>query len=321
MKLTDLQRKIIAHSQLNSDLPFAELAKRCAVSVDSVRRTVNQLRDRGVIQRRVYIAPVAVGQFEVSVFFALGQETINREMVHKTLATIPRITLVLELGGEFDFAFTAIVDTPQQISAMLDTICSVSGMTIALKKVHVRYGWMHFGSKYIFSRMRSDPILMDGTTSLKNKLDEFDRRILCAYSESPDGNLAEVARQLSQPRTTVLHRIEALRKWGIIRAVIYQLMPSTFGYLGFRLLLALSRPNTSNRDQIAAWAANHSHVVSLTYGIGEWDCELRLEVPDNRTANNIRDEARKKFRELVSHFTLLPVMGAHFIRTFPLGTS
>lgn len=130
MKLDDIDRKIIELLVENGRLSYVELGKRVNLSRVAVRDRVDQLMERGVIEKfTAVINSEKVGK-QVSAFFEVDVEPKQLVEVAQNLANNPNVASIYQMTGPSTLHMHVLVEDFGKLENFInEELYSVQGIT------------------------------------------------------------------------------------------------------------------------------------------------------------------------------------------------
>lgn len=130
MKLDDIDRKIIELLVENGRLSYVELGKRVNLSRVAVRDRVDQLMERGVIEKfTAVINSEKVGK-KVSAFFEVDVEPKQLVEVAQNLANNPNVASIYQMTGPSTLHMHVLVEDFGKLENFInEELYSVKGIT------------------------------------------------------------------------------------------------------------------------------------------------------------------------------------------------
>jgi Lrp/AsnC family leucine-responsive transcriptional regulator len=130
MKLDDIDRKIIELLVENGRLSYVELGKRVNLSRVAVRDRVDQLMERGVIEKfTAVINSEKVGK-KVSAFFEVDVEPKQLVEVAQNLANNPNVASIYQMTGPSTLHMHVLVEDFGKLETFInEELYSVQGIT------------------------------------------------------------------------------------------------------------------------------------------------------------------------------------------------
>jgi len=116
------------------------------------------------------------------------------------------------------------------------------------------------------------------------KIDLLDHNILVRLVNGPFESLRGLARDLSEPFSTVERRVRRLRESGVIAGFLYSVDPDKLGIISYRLLVVTESINQSLESKLKSFALQNPHVIRFIQALGTFDFEFDVEL---RTAQQL----------------------------------
>jgi Lrp/AsnC family transcriptional regulator len=111
-KIDDADRRLLAIVQDNADPSLEELARRTAMSANTVWRRLKRMEEAGVIQKRVALVdPVAVGK-GMTVFVMVRTNDHSDEWLDtfaRGVRALPEVVEFYRMSGETDYLLKVLV--------------------------------------------------------------------------------------------------------------------------------------------------------------------------------------------------------------------
>ncbi|WP_375090458.1 Lrp/AsnC family transcriptional regulator [Peribacillus sp. RS7] len=130
MKITDIDKKILEILTINSRTSYADMGKELNISRNVVRDRVQQLVEKGVIEKfSVVINSEAVGQ-KVSAFFEVDCEPAYLVNVAEKLAKNPSVASCYQMTGPSTLHMHVLVeDFPSLESFINNELYGIEGIS------------------------------------------------------------------------------------------------------------------------------------------------------------------------------------------------
>lgn len=307
MRLTEKQKLVLWAVQNNAEASVGAICRMTGSREHTVRDALVRLEEMGVIYPMHPINIYPLGFTEYVVFFALAikQEKKRRELLRYLIAS-DRISLMLELGGDYEYGINICARDVDQVSCYLEQLGDNFGEIVAEKAIAVRHLYIGFGRKYLAGR-RTKPLVRLGPTQSMATIDEVDHRILKALSRERVISHAKIAAQLGLPASTLHYRLNQLKRQGILLNAIYAITPTLFDMQSFRLLLYVKSLSQNFRVKLEQYCTKHLQVVNMVRTFGAWDYEISVEVERCNVMPAITQEFKHVFGAQLSAVKVLPV--------------
>ena len=319
IKLTDSERAILTHAQLDADEPVGAVAKALKMKEHTVRYTLSRLQDQGVIKRLLYVNLYRVGFVEYYLFLKLANNTPEEEQkLIDTFLLSERVTWIVRVGGKYSLGVAFLARSIGEAVSFLEELSDRCGVLLAERAFLVMAGRAYFGVKHLTSRaIHSRYVDMGSLGTGIVEWEELDHLVLRSLAASPDGSVAAVARELGKPESTIQYRIKTLKERGILNRTVFYINPVSTGMSAYRLRATVHRPGKSVREKAHAWAAAYPNVVSFLHCLGPWDFEFRVEVGDPRDALKVVQDFTACLGPVVSSTEIVPTLENKCLSHYP----
>jgi Lrp/AsnC family transcriptional regulator for asnA, asnC and gidA len=127
-KINDLDKEIVGILQENARLPNAELAAQLGVSESTVRRRIDSLLAKDVIQIRAVADPFKLG-YAVIVIVGLWVEKPHLREAEEYVCALPEVRFVGVTMGSYDLMLEAWFRSREElVHFMTETLADVPGI-------------------------------------------------------------------------------------------------------------------------------------------------------------------------------------------------
>lgn len=116
--VTDIDREIIRLLQQDARISYAELSRATGIPESTVRRRMDRLQQRGVIEFAMLADPGRLG-FEVRAMIGLRVELRRLEEIAERLRETPEVTFAAVLTGNFDIMIHVVVRSQEALVEFL----------------------------------------------------------------------------------------------------------------------------------------------------------------------------------------------------------
>ncbi len=141
-----LDQQIISQLQYDGRKAYTDIARELSVSEASVRRRVNRLVERGMLQIVGIAEPHFLG-FTEAAFIGVNVQSNLSDKVIEQIKNFPEVTYLFQAAGEFDlFVEVYCQDRAEFLTFLNDRLRQVSGVertqTFMILKMHkLSYRW------------------------------------------------------------------------------------------------------------------------------------------------------------------------------------
>ena len=334
VRLSRIDREVLLFSQLHADASATAIAKKAKCREHTVRRSLAKLEESGAIQRYPYINIYPLGFAEYGIFFSLTSGKKQRTKLLATLEEMDRVAWILELGGDFQFGVALCARGAGEIIDIFDSLSAQFGEIFFEKSIAVRTGWHLFPRRYLSPTKIQDGPLSCGRTSESRlsakkgaiapgptvKLDELDHLILSTLSSARYHSYRELARMLSVPHTTLLHRMKLLAELGVLRGFAYGIDASVFGMQTYRLLIYMKQVSLAAKHELHEFCTAHRNVFAFIECLGSWDFEVKVEVETSAQLTEVMELLYERFGSALQTIKVLTVLRTRKLEFYPFRT-
>jgi Lrp/AsnC family transcriptional regulator, regulator for asnA, asnC and gidA len=139
----ELDKQITAKLVLDGRAPFSQIAKQAGVSVETVIKRYNRLKERGSIKVAIQINPNVIGYSSILDFnIAFAASNSLSGSILESIAKIPNVTSIMTASGEYDLHGTALIRDVAELFVLQDQIAKIHQVTkfdASLRKIPDRW--------------------------------------------------------------------------------------------------------------------------------------------------------------------------------------
>ena len=331
MKFTNRHADFLSVSQFAADLTDNEIAKVLDWRPHTVTYCRKYLLEHEYIRPYFLINTPRLGYDNYLLYFSLtALAKATRQKLLHSLKQSPRISWLVEIGGEYEYCASFLATTSSDMREVLHQFGAILGKTIDRYTCLLQSKLTIFSAKHIKHlkpRNKYISVPPDGTTGKNNlNLNRFDHKdiaILRVVSQTPVMSLRDIAKQVNLPFTTISDRLAKLREEKVLQSLIYLINTSSFNLQYYKILVTLRSFDAFHLKQLFLFSERHPYVTTLVECVGGWDAELGVEVPLSTTdsevsVRSITDELRYEFGELISSISIVPLFRELKTQSFPI---
>lgn len=116
--VTDTDRSIIRLLQMNARISYAELSRATGIPESTVRRRMERLQQRGIIQFAMLADPSKLG-YEIRAMIGMRVELTRLNEIAETLRGFNEVTFSAFLTGSFDIMIQVVVQSQDALVEFL----------------------------------------------------------------------------------------------------------------------------------------------------------------------------------------------------------
>ncbi|MBU5267046.1 Lrp/AsnC family transcriptional regulator [Virgibacillus proomii] len=129
MKLDNIDKQLLAELSENGRLSYVELAERVGLSRVAVRDRIQNLKDKGVIEKFTVVINSEKFGKQVSAFFEVDVEPMQLQEVAQNLANNPQVASIYQTTGPSTLHMHVLVEDFQKLETFINKeLYSVSGI-------------------------------------------------------------------------------------------------------------------------------------------------------------------------------------------------
>jgi Lrp/AsnC family transcriptional regulator for asnA, asnC and gidA len=116
--VTPTDRAIIRLLQQNARISYAELSRATGIPESTVRRRMERLQQRGIIEFAMLAEPTKLG-YEIRAMIGLRIELTQLNQIAETLRSLNEVTFAAFLTGSFDVMIQVVVQSQEALVEFL----------------------------------------------------------------------------------------------------------------------------------------------------------------------------------------------------------
>lgn len=309
--LNEKERLVLYYLQFNGEMSSSDLGQRVGLKSHIVQYTKNSLIERGILRRRYYINPYALGYAQYQLFFSspLGSATNNPLISH--LKEHWRTAWFAAVGGDFQYGMNVIARSPLDFSNHLDDLELSFAEIFSRKSLTVISSFSMLSKKYLLTEAGITPENVSCIT-LKEcapppPTDEIDNTVIRALSTYPSLSLRQISEKMGMSRTTFQYRVDRLKELGVFLGSFYYISASKFNRHPYMLLIQTVGARHKVRKAIYNFAQKEPRIVNIAECLGTWDYQLNVEVQTQSEVTDITNHIYRSSQQTVSHISAIPI--------------
>lgn len=307
MKLTQLEREIMAAVFFRRDLSIPALSRQLKRREHKVRYALGRLTDQGILLPHVFISPNVLGFTEYQLFVSLATHAAAaRKRFIEFVKSWPGVSWFGVVGGPFEFDLMLCVRNIEEVSAFLDTVSTSLKRVSYHKVISAQIRMIYFAPKYLGVKYPV-PTLEYGMTKDRYEMDDLDRKILSALVNAHGKPYSSVARELHIPLTTLMSRLKNYKKKEVLKAEGYFINPLSIGLSPYIFLVSLGSATTTRRQKLYQYCLKHPNISYLIENLGAWDYQIGARFLESCYVSVFLDELQQQFEDVIDSVTSIPV--------------
>lgn len=316
MKLSTSDRQILLALERDADQSAAAISHETGVRAHTVQYTLAKFRSQKALQKRYFVNTFRLGFSRHSIFFSLASH--RPRVIAETieyLRAAEGVSLVLELGGDFQFEVCLTFTSSYQFSEFLNDFGKRFGRILLHKSVALQIAHRVFGTRCLLPRAKDIAHHEHSLTKDVVEIDATDRRLLSVLSNKAPETKRELSRETGIPASTLEHRLRALSKEKVLVGSTYLINLPQLSH--FILLLNARGLSLGFKELLLKFCTRTPAVFYYVECAGSWDYELGLTVEDSLEANQVVRELYETLGSELIQVRMLSLFARHKVSDFP----
>ena len=203
-------------------------------------------------------------------------------------------------------------DCIENINLLKDEIISLFGDNISKKAISILVEAQTYNRDYLtnikksFSRSR---IIMKKCK--EQKIDDLDLAILKKLAENARKSIVDISTELNQTIRVINYRIKQLEKNKIILGYKIAINHDKLGIKFFKTFIYLDNPIKERVNALTTYLANNKNVIHQVKVLGNWDLEPEFETYNEKEFDNILQEIKDKFSDIIKEMDIITISKEH----------
>ncbi len=320
VKIEKRDRRLLYELDRNARASYVEIAKRTGMSVDVVRYRTMRLQELGVIKVFTMIPNTAkLGFAFYKIFLKLhnAREADVQQMI-SYLSKHEAVCWVARTYGRFDLGVTVKVREIFDMGKLLDSILFRYSSFVRDRVFEVNLVGEYLTRDYFIRNTRRKPRGSIATAEHKPvQLDAVSFQILALLAEDSRAAASDIARKVDVSVDTVLHRIRAMERSGVIVRYNLVLNHEIMGRLFYKIMVHANYVSQERETEFLDYCRRKANIVFAIKCLAEWDYEFDIEVADFEEYQSLLMDLNREFPDIVRHIDGLMINKIHKYNLFP----
>jgi DNA-binding Lrp family transcriptional regulator len=309
--LTSKERLVAYYLQFNGDISSADLGEIVGLKPHIVQYTKASLIKRGILKRRYYINPYALGFAQYQLFFSSPPGVVTKNPLITYLKEHWRTAWFASVGGDFQYSMNVIARSPLDFSIHLDNLELEFREVFSRKSLTLISSFSMLSKKYLLTEVGIVPENVSCITlnecSPPPPTDEIDHKMIQGISTYPELSFRQISEKIGISRTTFQYRVDRLRELGVLLGVFHYISAARFHRHTYLLLIQTVGARHKVRKAIYSFAMKEPRIVNVAQCLGTWDYQLNIEVQNQSEVADITNFIYRSSQQTVSHISAIPV--------------
>jgi len=308
MNLDKKDRRILSVLDLNARDTFQSIAKKVALSKETVIYRIKRLEKKGIIQR--YTTLVNFGKLGYTGYgvynrFVNVNDKLKQEIINY-LKEIPELYWIAIIGGKFDLVFGIMCKSVLQFNNIYYQILNKYGKHLADNTIAIRTELRQNKRNYLSNeKLKNFSSPFFGKEPELEKLDELNENILSILSNNARMQVTEIASILKKPASTIALRIRQMEKSKLIQGYTTYIKAQNYGKQSYRLFLYLQNMDEKSRNKLFAYAYDNPKMILAIETLSQWNFEITMEVDNHDQLQIEISTLRNKFSDIIKNIEFI----------------
>lgn len=290
----------------NSRQSTSELARKVGLGRDLVAYRLKRLAtERIVTACTASINPYTIGFTLFKTYLRLRNNPARVAELKAVLKKHDRVYCLAECDGSWDILFNTLAQHPFEFYRIQEGFLSDFHDIIIATNVSTVVNHWYFSKKYLF---RAPPKTFHvGGDPRREPIDRADTIILHHLAGNARISTTELAERTKLTTPTVVARIERLEALGILLGYRIEVDRSKLGLTYFKARIMHTDNRKRDFARLRTFAESHPAIAYMIEQIGDCKVELAIEARDLHHFNEILDELRREFAQLIGNIETILV--------------
>jgi Lrp/AsnC family leucine-responsive transcriptional regulator len=313
-KLDLKDRKILYELDKDARAPCSQIAKQVGLSSEVVNYRIKKLESEKIItqyQTVVNLSKLGILEFKVALSLQNLDSPKLKHILNK-INKIKRAMWIVSCKGNWDKIISGEGTSLEEINKVKDDILSTFSGHILDKALAVCFKAEVFNRDFLIkNKVDYERTRILVTNEEKAKLDELDMKILKELAPNGRKPIIDIASNLKESERVINYRIKQLRKRGIITGFRIAINYEKLGIKFYKTFFYLENPEKKKIQELVDYFKNNKNIIHNVEVIGNWDLEPEFEVFSELEFDNILQEIKDKFSDIIKRIDILTIKKEH----------
>ncbi len=319
-KLDKFDLKLIGELENDARQTLSQIAKKLKTSQQVVSYRLKSLEKRRIIgEYHTIINLTKLGYTNYRAMFRLSN--INKEKYRDIISYLlkhPNVLWLVDCGGRWDLLVNFTARNVIHFNRMLHAFKNKFSQQIQNYDILTTLEVTYFGRDYFAKKSREfehSPYF--GGEEAINIPDKTNLQILNLISENARMNSVEISQKINVSPNTVMLRLRALKKSGLIQGFKPLIHLENTSFSGYKALIKFQDITEQKEKEIQNYLKTNVNIVGIIKLIGLWDFEIEFEVETKERMLELTRNFRDQFKEVIKEFEVIPLFHEYKYNFFP----
>ena len=276
IKLDLKDKKILKHLEDNSRQSYSQIAKKTALSKDSVRYRIKQLEEKGVIQEyKVVVDMKKLGYRAYHLFITLNnpEPELEKEYIEK-LKSFPFVRAVIKFNGDYDFEVAIIAKDINTLDNNLSEL--LSSMNKYIKKRELLIVVKGLVGRTLPKNFLDLEIKNKPKKHKQIKIEDKDLEILKAMQREANIPTYLIAKKTKLTPDIVSYRLKKMEEGGFIIKYTPAINYYALSYQVYAILLSIDSFYDKTENKLKSFLEKDENVLWAVKTIGRYNTMIYI---------------------------------------------
>jgi len=301
LELDSVDKKTLHELDLDARMPISKIAKNLRISRVVSEYRISKMQETGLIRAfSSMMDPCKFGfsSWKVYLRFHNMKQGIEKKMIDY-LVQNNKVWWVVKCYGKFDLLYSVFAESFYEFNEVINKFHELFGEYILDESINNHLEPQYFSRGYLTEKppeVLCEPFMKK---PVKEKIDETDISIMKELGKNCRIPLTVLASKLGITPRIASYRIKELMEKKIIVFNRLSLDVNKLGMDFYKSLLYLKNIDAENLEKLVAYCRQNKFINECVRSVGEWQMEIELEVNDFKQFNEIMDDMKINFPNLI----------------------
>jgi len=302
IKLDKLDKKLLMELDLDSRQPYSQLAKKLNTSQQVISYRTKKLVDSGVITSFVTtFSSISLGLNIIKIYIQYsGMTKKKEEEIYEFLSNHKSVNWISKVLGNYDLFVAIMVKDISLLGEFKAEFFQKFGKYIGYYTTSIIQRAYTFPRPYLSDKNQRaiKPALIHKELNLN--LDRKERLLIKEISNNSRISVIELSKKLDLNVKTILKKISALNKSGVIQGYRINIDRGKIGQKYYKIFIKLKSYDPEDYKLVKTFCLGRKYLVHLIECVGEYEIELEMEISESERIEETIQEIRNNYSYVIA---------------------
>jgi len=313
--MTDISKKdslILYYLNKNCRMPASQIGKKIHLSKQSTIEKIKKIKKEYINFYNIWPNYSKLGFTSYKLFFKIKNLTLEeKEIFIQKLSQINQLVWVASTDGIYDFISAICVKNNQELSIIIKQIKNnLNTKNFEIEIIPQIKAWI-YGRDYLNPNHKINDrkfITLSGDRKEeKIFLTETEQKILLELSKNPRIKITDLAQKINEKTEKTNYYFKQLIKKEIIKKFSFIPKEEVYPFTTYKLYIEFTNLTQKEEKNLLDLAQKELKLIHILFCTGKWDCEINLEVLNQREFNQILTNIKKEFGKSIKEYGFVMV--------------